>query len=74
MFIIHLLTLNVLSQITGLCVNWHKSLLFAIEAFTFTSRDHPLLWVEKFTYLGVVLSQNANDYVTLDLHPVLYEG
>lgn len=71
----HLLTLNVLSQITGLCVNWQKLWLYPIdsEVFMFTARDHPLLWVEKFTYLRVVISQNANDYVTLDLHPVLCE-
>lgn len=61
--------LNSFSIVTGLRVNWMKSLLFPLGPVTraTASTDTPLQWVENFKYLGVVVSRQASDYISLNL-------
>lgn len=65
--------LNSFPSITGLKVNWAKSLLFPIdiEARNTALPDIPLQWVENFKYLGVVISCPASEFIYLNLTPVL---
>lgn len=67
--------LDSFAPITGLKVNWSKSLLFPIDPATReqASPDLLLLWVEHFCYLGVKISRKATDYMTLNLSPVIQE-
>lgn len=67
--------LNSFSSVTGLRVNWTKSLLFPIDpaARDTAPTDIPLQWVENFKYLGVVVSRRASDYLPLNLSPVVQE-
>lgn len=59
-------------MVTGLKVNWSKSLLFPIdmEARSTASNDISLLWVENFKYL-VVISLQASEFISLNLTPIL---
>lgn len=65
--------LDSISIVTGLKVNWNKSLLFPIdmEACSTASNDIPLQWVENFKYLGVVISRQASDFFPLNLTLIL---
>lgn len=67
--------LNSFSSVTGLRVNWTKSLLFPIDpaARDTAPTDIPLQWVENFKYLGVVVARRASDYLPLNLSPVVQE-
>ena len=67
--------LNSFSAVTGLRVNWSKSLLFPIDpaARTTAPSDIPLQWVESFKYLGLVISRQASDFLPLNLSPVVQE-
>lgn len=59
--------LDSFSIVTGLKVNWSKSLLFPIdmEARRTASNDIPLQWVENFKYLGVA------EFIPLNLTQIL---
>lgn len=65
--------LNSFSSITGLKVNWTKSLLFPIDikARNTAPPDISLQWVENFKYLGVVISRQASEFISLNFTPVL---
>lgn len=67
--------LNAFALITGLWVNWSKSLSFPIDptAREIASPDLPLQWVEHVRYLGFEISRQASDYIALNLSPVVQE-
>lgn len=67
--------LNKFAEVTGLRVNWSKSILFPIDqaAKTTSPSHYPLQWVETFKYLGVHISTQEKDYISLNLAPVLLE-
>lgn len=71
-------TLNVMnaySVVTGLKVNWAKSLLFPIDlgAQATACLDTPLQWVTEFKYFGVVISRQVSDYFPINIDPVVQE-
>lgn len=67
--------LNSFSAVRSLKVNWEKSLLFPIDFAARATADTDILlrWVEHFKYLGVVVSRQVSDYISLNLTPVIQE-
>lgn len=67
--------LDTFAGVTGLKVNWSKSILFPIDqaAKTTSSPDCSLKWVETFKYLGVHISTQAADFISLNLTPILLD-
>lgn len=67
--------LDIFSPFTGLKVNWGKSILFPIDqgAQDTTAPNSPLKWVMEFTYLGIIISRQAEDFQMLKLDPVIQE-
>lgn len=65
--------LSLYSPLTGLKVNWDKSLSLPIdgEAEARSDPDLPLRWTASAKYLGVLISPKTSDYVTLNLLPLL---
>lgn len=65
--------MDVFSAFMGLRVNWHKSQPFLVDegARSFSPSSIPLQWVDKFTYLGIIISRGNGDFVRLNLDPVL---
>lgn len=61
--------LDSFSTVTGLKVNWAKLLLFPIdtEAPSMAPNDIPLQWVENFKYLGVIISCQSSEFISLNL-------
>lgn len=57
------------SLVSGLKVNWHKSLFFPTdyEASVQAPGDLQLQWVTTFTYLGVAVTHYAKMYVDKNL-------
>lgn len=65
--------MDAFSAFTGLRVNWHKSQLFPVDegAMSSSPSSTPLQWVDKFTYLGIIISRESVDFARLNLDPVL---
>lgn len=62
-----------ISVFSGLKVNWSKSSILQLDTRASTLADHslPLKWVSSITYLGVKITADSADYVTLNLLPLL---
>lgn len=60
------------SRFSGLCVNWEKSSAMAIDpdAQAVATQQVPIAWVSHFKYLGIHITPNVSDYMSLNL-PVL---
>ena len=65
--------LNTFSQFSGLKVNWTKSSILPLDAGARDVADPalPLQWVTQLTYLGVKITARVEDYMPLNLAPLL---
>lgn len=58
---------------SGLRVNWNKSSILPLGPEAQIRRDNtlPLRWVSSITYLGVKITENIQDYMKLNLLPLV---
>lgn len=65
--------MNEFSQYSGLKVNWSKSSILQIDMGARDIADPalPLKWVSQITYLGVKITADVADYMSLNLTPLL---
>lgn len=65
--------LNDFTTFSGWNVNWSRSFILPLDAGAKEKADHslPLKWVSSITYLGVKITTDSTDYLTLNLVPLL---
>lgn len=68
-----LLILDKFASFSGLRVNWSKSSILPLgpKARNLSHDTLPLQWVSSMTYLGVKITANVQDYMSLNLLPLL---
>lgn len=67
-----LLIFDKFGAFSGIRIYWSKSVLFPIDADAVkTAASSPLRWIEKFRYLGVIVTQHLSDYMDKNLLPLL---
>lgn len=64
--------LSTFARFSGPNVNWTKSSVMAIDAGAQSLVNHtiPIMWVTKFTYLGIKISPRVGDYMSLNVLPL----
>lgn len=65
--------LDEFARFSGLRVHWSKSSILPIDAKAKerADPDFPLQWVSALQYLGVKITVNVHDYMSLNLLPLL---
>lgn len=68
-----LLTLSHFAKLSGIRVNWEKSLIMLIDPWACGAADPTLLltWTDSLHYLRIYISPNVLDFSKLNLYPLL---
>lgn len=64
--------INTFGKYSGICINWGKSVIFALHPEEASiPADAPLQRVSHFRYLGVEIHKDLTQFIPLNLTPVL---
>lgn len=67
-----LLLIDLFGTYLGICINWGKSVLFALHSTgDRLPTDTPLQIVSQFKYLGVIIHKDTSQFIPLNLAPAM---